>query len=412
MDTVTHGIVGALIGKSFFAEDPRPLLAPAPISWREPPRTPGRVAIISATLGAIFPDIDVFAGPLAHHSLALMAWHRNITHSIVMLPLWVLLLALLTRWLAGVLHWPAPSLGDLSAIYAVGLGSHIFLDVLTSFGTMVWSPLSYTRVAWDWIFIIDLIVTSLALLPQLAAWAFSRPDRALRRAIPLWVLCSAAIFVAAPLIRKVGRPMDVPFSTGIAWGAATVFAIVFILPLRHRTKTSASRSKWCRAGLALLAGYIAFAGTMHRSALQQVNQFADEARVNVLNIAALPLPPSAARWSGLVSTPEGVYRLQFNELGGEPLKIQFFANAPDDRYIQAARAVRDAQTFLWFARFPLFQSFERDGRQVVRISDLRFYNGPAPSMTGASPQAPSTNFAYEVVFTPSGSIVSQGLKSE
>ena len=126
----------------------------------------------------------------------------------------------------------------------------------------------------------------------------------------------------------------------------------------------------------------------------------------------MPLPPSAARWSGLISTPEGVYRLQFNELGGEPLKIQFFANAPEDRYIQAARAVRDAQTFLWFSRFPLFQSFERDGRQVVRISDLRFYNGPAPSMMGASPQAPSTNFSYEVVFTPTGSVVSQGLKSE
>jgi hypothetical protein len=31
---------------------------------------------------------------------------------------------------------------------------------------------------------------------------------------------------------------------------------------------------------------------------------------------------------------------------------------------------------------------------------------------GASPQAPSTNFAYEVVFTPAGSVVSQGLKSE
>ena len=410
MDTVTHGIVGALIGKSFFAEDPRPLLAP--VSWREPPRTPGRVAIISATLGAIFPDIDVFAGPLAHHSLALLTWHRNITHSIVMLPLWVLLLALLTRWLAGLLRWPAPSVGDLSAIYAVGLGSHIFLDVLTSFGTMVWSPLSYTRVAWDWLFIIDLIVTSLALLPQLAAWAFSRPDRALRRAIPLWVLCSGAIFAAAPLIRARGRSMDVPFPNGVAWGAATVFAIFLILPLRHRTKTSASRSNWCRVGLALLAGYIAFAGTMHHSALQQVNQFADEARLNVLNIAALPLPPSAARWSGLISTPEGVYRLQFNELGGEPLKIQLFANAPDNRYIQAARTVQDAETFLWFARFPLVQSYDRDGRQIVRISDVRFYSGVGPGAAGGSPQAPSTNFAYEVVFTPSGSIVSQGLKSD
>ncbi len=61
MDTITHGIVGALIGKTFFAED----VSPAAFSWREPLRTTGRVAILSATIGAIFPDIDVFAGPLA-----------------------------------------------------------------------------------------------------------------------------------------------------------------------------------------------------------------------------------------------------------------------------------------------------------------------------------------------------------
>src|SRR5665213_238001 len=218
MDTVTHGIVGALIGKAFFAEDPVPLSAWVPASWREPPRTTGRVAIIAVTLGAIFPDIDVFAGALAHNNMALMAWHRGITHSIVLLPAWALLLALLTRWLAGIVQWPAPSPGDLTAMYAVGLGSHIFLDVITSFGTMVWSPISHARPAWDWVFIIDLIVTSLALMPQLAAWAFRRPDRALRRALPLWALCSAAAFALAPLIRSAGRSLDVPFSTGAAWG--------------------------------------------------------------------------------------------------------------------------------------------------------------------------------------------------
>ena len=75
MDTITHGIVGALVGKAFFAGNAKP---DAP-SWRQPPRDTGRVAIVSATLAAMFPDIDVFAGPLAHNSMAMMAWHRNIT---------------------------------------------------------------------------------------------------------------------------------------------------------------------------------------------------------------------------------------------------------------------------------------------------------------------------------------------
>ena len=49
-----------------------------------------RAAIVACTLGAMFPDIDIFAGPLAHNPLAIMEWHRNITHSAVMLPLWAL----------------------------------------------------------------------------------------------------------------------------------------------------------------------------------------------------------------------------------------------------------------------------------------------------------------------------------
>ena len=102
--------------------------------------------------------------------------------------------------------------------------------------------------------------------------------------------------------------------------------------------------------------------------------------------------------------------MQFNELGSEPLKIQFFANAPENRYIQAAQEVRDAQKFLWFARFLSF-NLSSAIRQFVRISDLRFYGGAGRLRSGASPQAPSTNFADEVVFTPAGSVVSQGLKS-
>ena len=152
MDTVTHGIVGALIGKAFFAGDP---VARAGLLARAA-QNRGRVAIISCTLGAIFPDIDIFAGPLAHNSLALMTWHRNITHSVVMLPVWALALTAITWLAARWARWPAPELGDLVGIYLVAIGSHIFLDVITSFGTMVWSPLNYSRVSWDLVLIVDL----------------------------------------------------------------------------------------------------------------------------------------------------------------------------------------------------------------------------------------------------------------
>src|SRR5260370_27634222 len=94
MDTITHGIVGALAGRAFFAgRDVPAFSADGAVLLRSESDPTARVAITACTLGAIFPDIDVFAGPIAHNPLAIMEWHRNITHSLVLLPIWALLLA-------------------------------------------------------------------------------------------------------------------------------------------------------------------------------------------------------------------------------------------------------------------------------------------------------------------------------
>ncbi len=153
----------------------------------------------------------------------MMTWHRSITHSIVMLPAWALLLAGLTTWLARRLRWPSPAFSTLFLIYVVGLASHIFLDVITSFGTMVWSPINYSRVSWDWVAIVDLSVTSLALVPQLGAWAFRRPERAVRRAVPLWAFLSASAFAIGPLVRTLGVPFP-PTASVVAMGALAIFS--------------------------------------------------------------------------------------------------------------------------------------------------------------------------------------------
>ena len=138
--------------------------------------------------GSIFPDIDIFAGPLARNPLAIMEWHRNITHSLVMLPVWAVLLAAVSLPLARWLRWKAPSFPRLFGICAVGLATHVFLDLVTSFGTMVWSPLRYSRVAWDWLFILDLTLTAIALVPQLAAWCYREPGKFERRAGAVWAV--------------------------------------------------------------------------------------------------------------------------------------------------------------------------------------------------------------------------------
>jgi membrane-bound metal-dependent hydrolase YbcI (DUF457 family) len=397
MDTITHGIVGALIGKGFFAAE-----SSAVRSWRELPTTTARSAICAATLGAIFPDIDTLAGPIAGNSLAIMTWHRGITHSLVLLPVWAIVLAVSSRWLTGRLRWPAPTLPVLFLIYTVGLGSHIFLDLITSFGTMIWSPINYARAAWDWLFIVDLTLTSLALAPQLAAWAFERPNGASRRAVLLWGAFSAAAFVLIPITHI----LNVPYAARAALASTAVFALFFLLPLRRKVEVRLDRARRSRMGVTLIVIYILFAATMHHIALRRVTEFARQSGINAQNIAALPLPPSPARWAALIATPGGLYRMELNELSGEPAVFQYFPQAPPNRYIAAARGLRDVQIFYWFARFPLFQYSELNGQPVVLIKAMPFYRSRGQQRS--DDPGMSSNFTYRVVFSPEAHVLSHG----
>ena len=395
MDTITHGIIGALIGKAFFAGEP---VTP---SWLKSPTDSGRTAICAAALGAVFPDIDTFAGPLAHNGLAIMTWHRAITHSLILLPLWAIVLAGITRWLAARLRWPAPRLPLLFSIYAVALASHIFLDLITSFGTMVWSPLSHVRLAWDWLFIVDLSLTSLALAPQLAAWSFQRPESARHRAAAWWIIFSAAAFALIP----VTRTLNVPFSPFAAVGATLVFALFFLWPLRSAALPR--RTTLNRVGFALIALYIACAGISHHIAFRRVADFARQSGITPQEIAALPLPPSPARWAGMIATPAILYRLELHQFSSARPGIQSFSQAPPNRYIAAARELPDVRTFYWFARFPLVRYSESpDGDPVVLISSMSFYRGPSRRQDSTEPDM--ANFTFRIVFSPQARVLSHG----
>jgi membrane-bound metal-dependent hydrolase YbcI (DUF457 family) len=400
MDTITHGLAGALIGKAFFAGE---IPAGSP-SWRERPRTEDRVAIICATLGAVFPDIDVFFTFFTHSNLAFLTLHRGVTHSLLMLMVWAAGLALLAGWLARLARWPAPPFAQLFSIFGVALGSHILLDLLTSWGTMVWSPLDHTRMALDSLFIIDLTVTAAVLVPQLSAWVHGRPQRPAWLAAAVWLVLCFAAFALVPWVRS----LDVPLSNEAAAAACVVFGVFLLVPLRHRGHSRFGRVIWCRIGLTLLAGYIGFAAGMHYIALSQVRQYATEGHVNYESLAAIPLPPWPGRWAGLISTGQNIYRIQFDLLSGEIPRLDIYHSATENRYVRNARALPEVQKFLWFARFPVFTVLEREGHPVVQISDARFIGPRRPGVVAAI-STPLSNFTYEVVFAPDGGVTSSGL---
>lgn len=107
----------------------------------------------------------------------------------------------------------------LTLIYGVGIASHILMDGTTSFGTRMWTPFSQKRVAWDFIFIVDLVFTSILLVPQVVAWIYIDRERSLRRAVWMWALFTVGAVIGWAIARAAGFPFH-------AWLIAVASAVL------------------------------------------------------------------------------------------------------------------------------------------------------------------------------------------
>jgi len=393
MDTITHGIAGALIGKAIFrGED----------MFAAQPMNRGRIITWSLMLGAIFPDSDVLRDFFSSDKLLIVTWHRSITHSLVMLPLWTLLLAGITRAFANRRKWEAPSFRALTAIYAAGILSHILLDLVTSFGTMIWSPLEWSRPAWDLIFIVDFTLTAIFLVPQLLAWVYAHPEKVRRRAVGMWL-----VFVPAPfLIAKIAAIAGAPISDRVVLSAIVILAVLFVLPAFLGGGLKIQHHTWNRAGLAAAVIYVACTVYAHHVAFSRIQKFAELDHLQVESIGALPLPPSPWHWDGLVRTARGVYEVRM-DLADKPvndgellaLEHHYYPDAPPNSYIEIATRLPEVQKVLWFSRFPVTRFHKEGDVAVVEISDIRF-------VQTRRDRPPS--FTYRVRFGTDGRVLSQG----
>ncbi len=431
MDTITHGIAGALIAKAAFRG--QDMFGAKPVNRQ-------RIITWSLMLGAIFPDSDVFREFFSHNDLLILTWHRSITHSLVCLPIFALALAALTRWLArskewrgpvavviskvlglgifggvvrrwfaGKEEWDAPSFTSLSAIYAVAILSHILLDLVTSFGTMIWSPVKWSRPAWDLIFIIDFTFTAILLAPQIVAWVYAKEEGLQRRALGSWMVFA----VGTAGVAAIGRAVDAPLSVSGILAAVVIFAAAFLLPAVRKWGLRVRLASWNLAGLLIAFGYIAAAVYAHRVALERVDKLSSLLHLDVQSRGALPSPPSMWHWDGLIRAPRGVYELRM-DLSGESTEVQaasagvntgsslsyrYYPDVAPNSYIEAAKRLPEVQTVLWFARFPVTRFHKEGTDAIVEISDLRFPQ--------TRPDRPAS-FTYRVRFDANGSVISQG----
>lgn len=400
MDTITHGFAGALIAKAAFGGDD--LFPPITMTKR-------RIITWSLMLGAIFPDSDVIRGWFSSNDFLILTWHRSITHSLLCLPIWTVLLAALTFQVARWRKWNAPSFLALCGIWAVGLLSHIFLDLVTTFGTMIWSPVEWSRPAWDIVFIVDFAFTAILLIPQLLAWTFEDLAHARRRATIMWLIFTPVPF----LISRIGQIVGAPISSGAVFAATILLAGLFLLPALGGWGVRIPYVTWNRTGLAVACLFLLSATYAHHIALQRVEQFAQRENLQVDAIAALPFPPSLWHWDGLVRSPRGVYEIHmdlsdgllskglFNKSYSDPEVIQhtYYLDAFPNAFIDEARALPEVKTVFWFARFPVTRFHTEGTDAIVEFSDLRF-----PQIRKDRPPS----FTYRVRFSKEGQLLSQG----
>src|SRR5260370_18242561 len=361
MDAITHGIAGALIGKAVFrGED---MFAARPMNRR-------RIMTWSLMLGAIFPDSDVIRDFFSSDKLLIVTWHRSITHSLVMLPLWALLLAGITRAIANWRKWEAPSFLALTGIYAAGILSHIQLDLVTSFGTMIWSPVQWSRPAWGSIFIVDFTLTAIFLVPQLLAWVYAHPEKVKRRAVGMWLVFMPGPFLIGRLCAIVGAPI----SDRVVLSAVVVLAALFLRPTRFGGGVRIRHDTWNRAGLGASVIYVVFTVYAHHVAFSHIQKFAEVHHLQVESIVALPLPPSLWHCDGLVRTARGIYELRRDladkpSYHGELLAIEhhYYPDAPPNSYIEITKHMPEVQKVLWFSRFPVTRFHKEGAVPVVEI---------------------------------------------
>jgi membrane-bound metal-dependent hydrolase YbcI (DUF457 family) len=388
MDTITHGIVGALIGKGFFSE------------------RNGRVATFAATVGAMFPDVDVVQEIFSRDPLAIVKYHRAITHSFLALPFFAALLAWLTRagfafakkrW--NLRDWEAPSWGILFLICVIAIASHIFLDAMTSFGTRIWYPFSQQRVAWDLLFIIDFCFTAIVLLPQIVAWIYSDRTKTSGRATAMWVLLTLCAFGAWKIAAAVGFP----FHLWIVFLAAAIIGALFFLPAFRNAGFRVRSAHWCQAGFVLMLAYLLACSIAHHAALLRTRNFAAASHIPIDRIAALPLPPSLLDWGGVIRSSDGVYQARFDLRDSAAPVFAFSPDSEPNEYVARALLLPEVQLYWSFARFPVIRTSSEGGRHYVDFNEHRFITrsrqGPAP-------------FSYRVVFNDAGDPIEEGWQAD
>jgi inner membrane protein len=316
MDTLTHGLFGALTAQLGFRQ------------------RIGRDASWVAGVTAILPDLDVFAVPLLSSGdegagFERLTVHRGVTHSLILIPFAAALIALLWWWVRKKVNRtpgnrPPPYL-LLYFCVLIPLISQPLLDVCTSWGTQLFAPFNDARLAVDVLPIVDFIFSGLIVLSLLACF----------------------------IVRKVKKNNSLRPSLVIGWcGFALVLAYV-------------------GAGFAM-NGIVKRAVRDHFGGCAESNASAE--------YRAYPQLGTIFVWRVTRRCPDSWLAAKVNVLFGPDMnRVEYsIATNEDNEWIRRALELPEMKTYDWFAMGQLRATYSRrDGFHVAEFQDMRYGSSAA-----------------------------------
>ena len=311
MDNITHSLTGLLLSRAGLDR-----------------LTPRAAWILF--LAANAPDIDVVSA--LGGSLNYLHYHRNITHSLLALPVLPLFCVLAVRLISRKpVNWAGAYI-----IALIGVSSHLVLDLTNVYGVRLLLPFSGRWFRWDITNVID-----------------------------FWIWGVLFISTCAPaLARLVNAEIGAASHTrGGARRGFAVFALVFLM---------------------LYEGARSVAHARAVSTLEsRVYSGAAPSRV-----AAFPGPVSLFEWRGIAETPDLVHIVSVNLLGDfDPATGRSFYKPEPSPAIEAARRTPVFEEFLRFSQYPFWQltpSGQAAGETRVEAMDLRFGDPRTPAFVATA----------------------------
>ena len=299
MDNLTHTAIGLFLSRIGLGR------------W-----SPGATPIV--LIAANIPDIDVVCS--AGGALNYLAYHRHLTHSLLLMPVMALAAVVVVR-VAG--RQPVRWAGAFFAAL-IGVASHLALDWTNIYGIRLLLPFSSQWLRADTTGVLD-----------------------------VWIWAVLGIGIAGPFLARLvgseissGSAKEPHHGRGFAW-----FALLVVLLYD------------CGRGVLHARAVGSLAARMYDGALP-------------LRVAAMPDAVNPLKWRGIVETP-GAYVIEDLNLAapGGSTRGTVFHKPDAEPAIDAARASAAIQGFLRFSQYPLWRVTPypavEDGK-LVEVFDLRF----------------------------------------